>query len=36
MREQSQSEHFNAMKGELIRANQLMRDEMLATMALLE
>ena len=36
MREQSQEQHFQSMKVELCRSNQLMQDEMLNTISLLE
>ena len=36
MREQSQESNFNEIKAELIRANKVMRDEFLETIALLE
>ena len=36
LREQSQDQHFEALKVELVRSNQLMQDEMLGTVALLE
>ena len=36
MREQSQEQHFEQMKTELLRSNHLMHHEMLGTVSLLE
>ena len=36
MREQSQENHFSTMKAELVRSNKVMKDELLATVELLE
>jgi len=36
MREQSQEQHFDQMKTELLRSNHLMQNEMLGTVSLLE